>query len=173
MRYFLIALCVFVIAACSKGNQHNDLRAYIDEVKATPAGKIEGIPSYPPYESFIYSSASKRSPFDQPVDIQRRVFAKANANVKPDLNRPKQHLESFDLSSLTMVGTLAKGDSFWALVLDPSGQITKVLPGNYMGKNHGKIITLDDVKIELIEIVSNGLDGWVERPRLLALAKKG
>jgi type IV pilus assembly protein PilP len=162
-----------ILVACSGGAEHSDLRAYIKEVQAKPAGKIDPVPTYPPYETFIYGSASKRSPFDQPVDIQRRVYAQANSNIQPDFNRVKQHLESFDLSSLIMVGTLSQGGNLWALIQDPSGGIVKVAKGNYMGKNHGKVLVVDNTKIELMEIVSNGLDGWVERPRLLTLAKKG
>lgn len=173
MKKIVLVIYMVGLVACSGGSGHEDLRAYIGEVKAKPAGKIDPIPTYPPYETFIYTAASKRSPFDQPVDIQRRVYAEANSNLKPDFNRTKEHLESFDLANLSMVGTLSQGGNLWALVQDPSGGIVKVAKGNYIGRNHGKVIAVDNTKLELMEIVSNGLDGWVERPRLLTLAKKG
>jgi len=171
MKLIFISLALVLLVSCG-GGEHSDLRNFIDETKARPAGRIEPIPTFPPYETYVYSSASVRSPFDRPIDIQRRVYAKANSNVRPDFNRTKEYLESFDLASLSMVGTLKKGSSLWALVKDPSGGILRVARGNYMGQNHGKVITVDNTKIELIEIVSDGLDGWVERPRLLALSKK-
>lgn len=171
MRLILISVFCFSLFACG-GSEHADLSAFIEETKARPAGRIEPIPTFPPYESYIYASASLRSPFDRPIDIQRRVYAKANSNIRPDFNRTKEYLESFDLASLAMVGTLKKGASLWALVQDPSGGIFRVSSGNYIGQNHGKVVTVDNTKIELIEIVSDGLDGWVERPRLLALSKK-
>lgn len=167
-----LVLVVLSVASCSSSGDHSDLRSFINETKARPAGRIEPIPTYPPYESFIYQAASKRSPFDKPIDIQRRVFAKANSNVRPDFNRVKEHLESFDFAGLEMVGTLKKGSSLWALVRDPSGGISRVATGNYVGKNHGRVVSVDNTKLELIEIVSDGLNGWVERPRLLALANK-
>lgn len=175
MKSIVLALLIssfFVLSGCSSSSGHGDLQNFIDETKARPAGRIEPIPTYPPYESFIYAAASMRSPFDKPIDIQRRVFAKSNSNVRPDFNRVKEHLEGFDLASLAMVGTLKRGGSLWALLRDPSGGISRVATGNYVGKNHGKVTSVDDTKIELIEIVSDGLDGWVERPRLLALANK-
>lgn len=173
MRYLYCLLFVVLgLNACSSGNNHADLVQFIKTTKERPAGKIEPIPTYPPYESFIYASASMRSPFDKPIDIQQRRWAGTRSDVSPDFNRVKEHLESFDFEGLAMVGTLRKNDSLWALVRDPSGGISRVAPGNYLGKNHGKIVAVDGNKIELIEIVSDGLDGWVERPRLLALANK-
>jgi len=173
MKKLTLVFVLGLLVSCSGGSEHADLQAFISQVRAKPAGKIDPIRTYPPYETFLYQSASKRSPFDQPVDIQRRIYAKANSNLKPDFNRTKEHLESFDLSGLVMVGTLSQGGNLWALIQDPSGGIQKVAQGNYMGKNHGKIIVVDNTKLELMEIVSNGLNGWVERPRLLTLAKKG
>ncbi len=171
LRIFVLCVFALSLSACG-GGDHSDLRQFIQQVKDKPAGRIEPIPTYPPYESYIYSSASNRSPFDKPVDIQRRIHAKADSNVRPDFNRTKEFLESFDIAGLAMVGTLRKGGALWALVRDPSGGIHRVAPGNYVGKNHGKVMMVDNTKIELIEIVSDGLDGWLERPRVLALVEK-
>jgi type IV pilus assembly protein PilP len=171
MRSVIISFLLLGLLSCG-GNDHRDLSEFIAKTKQRPAGRIEPIPTFPPYESYIYSSASLRSPFDRPIDIQRRVYAQANSDVRPDFNRVKEPLESFDLASLSMVGTLKMGGGLWALVEDPSGGILKVASGNYIGQNHGKVVAVDNSKIELIEIVSDGLDGWVERPRLLALSKK-
>lgn len=169
---FLALISMMSLLSACGGGDNADLRQFIQQEKNKPPGRIEPIPSYPPYESYIYSAASIRSPFDKPVDIQRRVFAKADSNVKPDLSRTKEYLEGFDIAGMAMVGTLKKGGTLWALVKDPSGGIHPVKGGNYIGKNHGKIMSIDNAKIELIEIVSDGLDGWLERPRVLALAEK-
>ncbi|WP_096086055.1 pilus assembly protein PilP [Agaribacterium haliotis] len=172
MKVYLFLPVLLLLVSCGSSGGHSDLREYIAQVKARPAGRIEPIPTYPPYESFIYASASKRSPFDKPVDIQRRVYAKANKNVSPDFNRTKEYLEGFDIAGMAMVGTLQQKQQLWALVKDGGGGIHRVSAGNYLGKNHGKVVSVDKTKIELIEIVSDGLDGWVERPRVLALAEK-
>lgn len=160
------------MVGCSQSGDHADLRRFIDAEKARPAGRIDPIPTYPPYENFIYSAVSKRSPFDKPIDIQRRVYVQGDSAVKPDFTRTKEHLEGFDVGSLVMVGTLKRGEMLWALLRDANGEIHRVSKGNYVGNNHGKIMSVENTKIELVEIVSDGLDGWVERPRLLALAEK-
>ncbi|WP_370979923.1 pilus assembly protein PilP [Agaribacterium sp. ZY112] len=172
MRTAFLFILFAALSGCDSGGGDSDLRGYIAQVKAKPAGRIEPIPTYPPYESFIYASAALRSPFDKPVDILKRVYRLSAADVSPDLNRKKEFLEGFDVASLSMVGTLQQGDNFWALVKDSSGGIHRVDKGDYLGLNHGKVVEVDKTKIELIEVVSDGLSGWVERPRILSLAEK-
>ncbi|SMF51529.1 type IV pilus assembly protein PilP [Alteromonadaceae bacterium Bs31] len=167
----LFPLSVF-LASCDFGGGNSDLSAYIAEVKQRPAGNIEAPPSFRPYEAFVYSASAMRSPFELPVDVERRVYAASSSNVKPDFTREKEFLEGYSLTSLRMVGTLKKGPTLWALINDGGGGIHMVTDGNYMGKNHGKIIETTESKIELLEIVSDGLDGWVERPKVLAISEK-
>ncbi|WP_075185427.1 pilus assembly protein PilP [Teredinibacter haidensis] len=171
-RILLISVIGVSIVGCSSGSDHADLRSYIGEVKQRPAGSIEPLPSFRPYEAFIYSSAAMRSPFDLPMDVERRVYASSSANVKPDFSREKEFLEDFALSSLQMVGSLKKGETLWALIKDGEGRIHLVTQGNYLGNNHGKVVEMSEAKLDLIEIVSDGLDGWLERPSVLALAEK-
>lgn len=164
---------VLSLGACSFGGGDDDLQAFIREVKAKPAGVIEPLPSFSTYESFTYSASVLRSPFDPPVDIAaRQVQGRSGENVKPDFNRKKEFLEGFDLTAITMVGTLEKGGTLWALIKDGSGGIHWVTKGNYVGKNHGRIVATRENQVELLEIVSDGLGAWLERPRILALSEK-
>jgi len=172
LRILSLLVIFALLSACDYGDKNSDLKSYIAEVKARPAGTIEPLPAFRPYEAFVYSAAAMRSPFDLPVDVERRVYAGSGGNVKPDFSREKEYLEEFDLSSLQMVGTLEKGGTLWALIRNKNGEINWVTDGNFLGKNHGKIVETTETKVELVEIVSDGLDGWVERPSVLALSEK-
>ncbi len=160
-----------LLGGCGSSN-HSDLNAYIDEVKSRPAKPIKPLPVFTPYESFTYGASVKRSPFDRPVDLIQRNYGRTGEDVKPDLSRKSEYLEDFDLGSLRMVGTIKKDNTLWALISDPTGTVTKVAVNNYIGKNHGKIVSANNTQIELLEIVSDGLSGWVERPRVLAVIEK-
>lgn len=166
---FLVSIALY---GCSLGGEHSDLRSYIQQTKSRPAGNIEPLPTFRPFEAFIYSATAVRSPFDRPVEVKRRIYAQSSNNVKPDLNRTKEYLEGFELGGVKMVGNLKKNNVLWALLSDPNGVIHWVKNGNFVGKNHGRIIETEENKIELIEIVSDGLDGWVERPRVIALSEE-
>ena len=167
---FVLVLLGLLLTAC--GGENGDLREYIDEVKSRPGGAIEPLEAFQPIEPFIYSAAALRAPFDLPIEVKQRKFVKSDKNIKPNFSRKKEYLEGFNFNSLQMVGTLKKSGTIWALVKDDKGGIHRVKNGNYVGKNHGRIVATSEVKLDLIEIVSDGLDGWVERPRILALSEK-
>lgn len=169
----IFTLClVALIYGCGGASDHSELKTYVQSVKAKPARAIEPLPPFRPYESFVYSAAAERSPFDRPVDVAQRVYGRTGSDVKPDMNREKEYLEAYELGQLRMVGTITKSGKLWALIADPTGFVTRVSAGNFIGKNHGRITSTAQTQVELLEIVSDGLEGWIERPRILALSEK-
>jgi type IV pilus assembly protein PilP len=41
-----------------------------------------------------------------------------------------------------------------------------------MGQNYGRITAISGDKVDLVELVSNGNGGWMERPASVALGAK-
>src|SRR5690606_4524088 len=91
------------------------------------------------------------------------------STLRPDPDRPKEPLESFPLDSLDMVGTLGGPESIIALVMDPGRVIHRILPGQYMGQNDGRVTGVFEDRIELTELVPDGAGGWMERQAQVAL----
>ncbi|WLQ14020.1 pilus assembly protein PilP [Hahella aquimaris] len=168
----LTAAFPLLLSGCSSNSGFEDLQLFVQEVKARPKGRIEPLPEPKAYQAFSYSAANRRSPFSQPEEIKlAQVEATPKSNVKPDFDRPPELLESFSIGSMNMVGTINKdGEStLYALVNDGQGGIHRVRKGQYMGKNHGKVVSINETGIEIVEIVSDGQGGWFERPRTLGL----
>jgi type IV pilus assembly protein PilP len=156
------------LSAC--GGANDDLRVYIDEVKARPGGRIEPLPPVEPAPTYVYEAGPRRSPF-MPDAPQRRVSNDPNAVDGPDANRPREFLEQFPLDTLRMVGTLQLQGRNYGLVQGKDGLVHRVLPGNFVGQNDGKIVGISSTKISVIEIVPDGLGGYIERPAALALTE--
>jgi len=76
------------------------------------------------------------------------------------------------IDSLKMVGLLQQKSQTWGLVRDPDGTIHRVQPGNFAGQNHGRIVTVGENRIDIIELVPDGLSGWVNREAVLAMAEE-
>ena len=173
MRFYLpFIFCSFVlIGGCESNRDFSDLQAFMDEVRARPKGSIEPLPKFQPYESFTYGAASLRSPFQPPVKIDLASRQKGSADVKPDESRVKQFLEDFNIETFQMVGTLANDGGIFALISGSSG-VHRVRVGDYLGRNHGRILAIDDAKIDVVEIVPDGEGGWLERPRSLSLKER-
>lgn len=173
MKCAHLIFCFFiavVLGGCGDRREFGDLQSYMDEVRARPKGSIEPLPQFQPYEPFTYSAGGMRSPFQKPVKIDVAGQQKGSKNVKPDESRVKQFLEGFNIEVFQMVGTLSGGTGEYALVKGAGG-VYRVKVGDYLGSNHGRVIAIDESKIDVIEIVPDGEGGWLERPRSLALSE--
>lgn len=168
LRATLLLGFSLLLAACSS-NDFADIEQFMAKTRAKPAGEIEPIPLFKPYKVFRYNAAASRSPFEVPIKVAEIANLARSSNVKPDFNRVKEQLESFGLESLSMVGTLEQKGTIWALIEDGQGSVHQVEKGNYMGRNFGRIVEIRHDSVAVIEIISNGKDSWVERPRTLNL----
>ncbi len=158
-------LAALVAAGCSGGQ--SDLQKWIAATKKKPGGRIQPLPEVKPYETYVYSAGKLRSPFQpQGPDARQRP----GQSLRPSSRRNREFLEGFSLDTLKMVGTFKVGNNFYGLVQSKDGLVHKVQPGNYMGQNDGKVTEITGGKISLVEIIPDGLGGYIERPASLALA---
>ena len=161
----ILILSAIGLAAC--GGDMDDLDQYINETKAKPGGRIDPLPEITPYEVFTYIADAQglRSPF-MPDTPQA---SSSGGGARPDLDRSREYLESFPLDTLGMVGTLYIGDTMYGLVQTADGLIHRVVPGNYMGQNDGRITEISESEIALVEIISDGIGGYIERDAAVGL----
>jgi type IV pilus assembly protein PilP len=151
------------LSGCGGGNA--DLDAYLAEVKSRPAQPLDPLPVMQQFETFEYTAQDLRDPFSNPTADE----SGANNGLRPDPNRPKEPLESFPLDGLDMVGTLGEGGTLVGLIMDPERVIHRVNVGNYMGQTDGRITSITEDRIELIELAPDGNGGWIERRAEVAL----
>lgn len=168
---FLLNASFILLSGCGVGSDFSDLQGYMDEVRARPKGEIEPLPKFLPYESFAYSAAALRSPFQPPIKLEIAARQKGSGDIKPDETRTKQFLEGFNIETFVMVGTLANDSGSFALV-SGAGGVHRVKVGDYLGHNYGRILAIDQSKIDVVEIVPDGEGGWLERPRSLPLKER-
>lgn len=161
---------VLLLAGCGANNM-GDLQSYVRNVNARPPGPIEPLPEIKPVETFVYEPGERRDPFQSDVQAESEPLAATDSGPAPDPNRPKEELESYPLDSLRMVGTLEQDDTRWGLIRTKEGVVHRVTVGNYMGQNHGQIISIGLDAIQLNEIVSDAPGQWRERAATVALSK--
>lgn len=171
-RATLIGLACLVIAGCS--SKDAELKAWMDQVRAEEKVTIEPLPVLKPYEPFVYKREDLKDPFLDTLTEQKaeNVADASLGGVRPDLNRRKEALEAYPLDALRMVGTLARGDSLWALIQAPDQTISRVAVGNYLGENYGRITAVADTRVNLVEIIPNGTGGWLERPAAVEIVEQ-
>lgn len=161
-----------LLTGCTDGTL-DDLRQYVGEVGKRKAPAPEPLPPIKPYNVYTYA-AQETDPF-RPFFQQSQTEADSEedeSGIKPDFDRDKEELEDFPLDSLRMVGTLEQEEGIWAIVLAADATIHRVQVGNYLGQNHGKIVNIQEDRLDLLEIARDSRNRWQERPASIALAEE-
>lgn len=170
IKFLLItASSLTLLSACSK--DVSDLYNYIEQSKTKYVGSVKPIPQFKPYESFTYSAGELRDPFVANVDLEEDTVAEKNS-LRPDRRRPKEPLEAFPLDTLSMVGILEQEDNRWGLIKDPQNVVHRIQLGNYMGQNEGRVIEISETDVRLIEIIPDGIGGYIERDASIAIGSE-
>lgn len=170
LRFTLYTLFTVMLLGCGSDSDMEELQEYIAEVKNRSPQPLEPLPEPKIFQTFTYVANDRRGPFTPSDDTDEQPMADPTSTVFPRKDRRKEELESFPLDALNMVGTLRQNSEIWALIQAADGTVHRVKAGNYMGKNHGKILSIAEDKIDIIEIVSNGMGGWLERAANLVLS---
>jgi type IV pilus assembly protein PilP len=175
---FLLITTVLLSGCVDWVEDKQDLVQFVNTAKAAPAGKIEPLPEFKPYYSFVYEGASMREPFVELVPYTEPEKPEepgvVSGGLQPNQERTKEYLESFALDDLEMVGSILKKDdkTLWALIKDGNAEVHRVGKGAYMGLDFGQVVEVDEDKVVLSEIVTNGRGGWMKRSRNLVLSEQ-
>jgi type IV pilus assembly protein PilP len=162
-RWLLIAATCFAassLTACS--SRDDELDQFIADTKKQPGGRVEPLPELKPYETYAYESANGRSPFIP-------GGSGSAGGIRPDTRRNPEFLEQFSLDTLRMVGTLRLQDRTYGLIKTKDGLVHRVQVGAFVGQAQGKITEISPSRISVVEMVPDGVGGYMERAAALAL----
>ncbi|MCK4833460.1 MAG: pilus assembly protein PilP [Gammaproteobacteria bacterium] len=162
----ILCLSLSSLGGCSQ--DISDLQTFISQTKSSHVGSVKPIPQFKPYESFSYSAAELRDPFVATVDIEDDDTTKTSL-LNPDSTRPREPLEVFPLDTLSMVGILEQNAQLWGLIKDPQNIVHRIQVGHYMGQSEGRVIEINESAIYLVEIVPDGIGGYIERDASIAI----
>lgn len=163
------SIIVIGLASCST-DEHDDLVQYVNSVKAKKGGRIPPLPEFKTQEKYTYNVSEMRDPFSQFGQSAQLGHTQAStSDFQPNLNRNKEALEAFPLDSLVFSGRLELAGKAWAIITTPDGFLHKVKIGNYLGTNYGAITNITETTIQITEIVSDGLGGWIEREAAISV----
>ncbi len=166
LKPIILSVSLLSISACSQ--DISDLQSFIAQQKSAHVGSVKPIPQFKPYESFSYTAAELRDPFVSMMELEKDEGTKTSL-LNPDSTRPRQPLEIFPLDTLSMVGILEQNTQLWGLIKDPQNIVHRVQVGQYMGQSEGRIIEINESAIYLVEIVPDGIGGYIERDASIAI----
>ena len=68
-----------------------------------------------------------------------------------------------------MVGILEREGQTYGLLQTQDGLVHRVLPGNYVGQNDGRIVAVSESEINIDELVPDGIGGFFKRSAAISL----
>jgi type IV pilus assembly protein PilP len=159
-RVFITIGALISLSGCTSDPDKSVINFIKETEKQTP-GYIENVPVIPEPEALKYSAETLRDPFES-SDVLKTASKDAQNRFGggPDLDRPRELLESFPLDSLAMVGTLEKEGIFYALIKDSSDTVHLASVGNHIGENGGQIEKITETEIDVKEWLPDGKGGW-------------
>jgi type IV pilus assembly protein PilP len=165
-KYIFIVFASSLVSGCF--DRDTNIKTYVETVKKTAPGKIDPLPPVKVYHGVDFSAQNYLSPFEKGVRTgefgdDEDGDSKIKAHVpRPDAARKKEFLEQDPLNSYVMVGTMSKGQKIWGLVKDRRGMVHVVKVGDYIGQNSGRIISISENEIKLMETKLGAAGDWVE-----------
>lgn len=182
MKYIpLLMIAGSVLLAGCSSDVNEDLKSWMQSVKAKPPGAIPPMPEMTPQEDYRYAASAEnvRSPFSAfqigKTAQYTEIVAGCPEDAQPDPNRHKEDLERYTLETLRMVGVLGKNGELEAIVRGSAGTnagvVYRIGKGNYLGVNHGRITKITEERITLEEKIPDGSGCWIKRDSFLNLGE--
>lgn len=143
-----------MIVGCSSGPEES-VKTFVSNTKKQTPEPIIPLPQLSSIEGILYEASHLRSPFEPAIVslLDKPAF----------VEQPKSLLEYYPLDSLRMVGTLVRKNKMSALIRDKSGWIHRVDENDRIGQHSGKIVTITESAIEVVEWVVDNEGKWIER----------
>ncbi|PIE46262.1 MAG: hypothetical protein CSA44_00500 [Gammaproteobacteria bacterium] len=185
-RWGCLALLLPLFGCDPFDSQQDRVAAFIDDAqqkemidsRQTAQSQTAQLRNIKPYKPYRYKT-QLRDPFQDRLSIDNTAVSQQN-NIEqtqttvclpPQCVAPEAHakslLEEYDLARLVFVGTMS-GSRKIALIRTPDHGTVQVKIGDYMGKDNGRVVDIQDYSLVLQEkIYHNGL--WQNKKTVLTI----
>ena len=166
----LMCFLVLVVTLSACGSNNEELQAWMDQQKREVRPNVQPLKPPKKFNPDPYSVADVVDPFAlQKLTVALKQEAhQPNSLMSAEMNRRREPLEALPLDSMTMVGSVNRKGSAYALI-KADGLLYQVKPGDYLGQNFGKVMKISETDVELREIVQDASGEWIERQTNLQL----
>jgi type IV pilus assembly protein PilP len=148
-------------------SDEQEIKQWMAETKAQTHPQVKPIKPPTDFVPFAYTAKDAVDPFSPNKLLIGMERGKAS-NLKPDLDRRKELLESYPIDTIKMVGTIRKAGVVYAL-LQIDRSVYQVKAGQHLGQDYGLITSVTEEAVNLKEIVQDATGDWVERMSKLEL----
>ncbi len=166
----MLAVLVSTLWLCGCGQDDStELRDWMESVKKETRLVVPKLNPPKTYMPVPYEVKADIDPFNPEKLMAVLARMKDNGGrLKPNMDRPREELESFPLDTLKMVGIIEKNGLKLALIQSDK-KVYQAKLGGYIGQNFGLIVKISEAEVQIKETVQDAAGDWVEREAKLEL----
>jgi len=165
-------MATLLLAGCGDSDVR-EVRDWMEQVKRDTRPAVKPLPEPKDFLPYAYGAKDAVDPFDanKLLGELARAAATSNNPNQPDLQRPREQLETFPLDTMQMVGTMEKGGTRFAL-LQIERALYQVKAGQRIGQNFGVVTHVGEDAVDIREVVQDAAGEWTQRMTKLELQTK-
>ena len=170
-RKCVVLGAVVVVTACSSPSE--ELQAWTEQQRREVKFGVQPLPPPSRFEQQSYVALQEVDPFNSQKlsGAMRQEVRQMDARMTAELSRRREPLEAFPLDALALTGSvLRQGRPVALIAVDKL--LYQVKQGDYMGQNYGRVVKIEESRIELREIVQDASGEWVERITALQMQER-
>lgn len=167
----LFVAVLLLLTGCS--GEQQELSQWVAQQRDEVKPSVQSILPPKTFNPQPYLAAEAVEPFStQKLTVAIKQEARQPSSLlASEVNRRPEPLEAFPLDSVTMVGSLIKHNTPFAL-LKVDKLLYQVKLGDYLGQNYGKIVKITEADMSIREVVQDGSGEWTERISSIQLQEK-
>jgi type IV pilus assembly protein PilP len=161
-----------LLAGCGDSDVR-EVRDWMAQVQRDTKPSVKKLAEPKDFIPYAYEQKDAVDPFNQNKLLGELAKAAESSNNpnRPDMNRPKELLETFPLDTMKMVGVIQKGGVTYGLV-QIEKNVYQVKSGMRVGQNYGLVTRVAENAIDIREVVQDAGGDWVDRMSRLELQEK-
>jgi type IV pilus assembly protein PilP len=167
-----MALASALLAGCGASDVR-EVQDWMDQVRRDTHPSVKPLPEPKDFLPYAYGAKDAVDPFNPTKllgELARAAATSDNPN-QPDMQRPRELLETFPLDTMQMVGTIEKGGARYAL-LQVDRSLYQVTTGQRIGQNFGVVTHVGEDAVDIREVVQDAAGEWTGRMTKLELQTK-
>lgn len=157
-RTKLSLLAFFVLLAGCGGEEHQDIKNWMQSEQANMRGRVPPLPQVKTFPVVDFDQLQVTDPF-----LASKLDPDKRQNNRPDTNRRREPLEAYPLESLKLVGMMISKDGRPVALVQADRTVHQIRVGNYIGQNFGLVTKISDTELSLKELIEDSNGDWVER----------
>jgi type IV pilus assembly protein PilP len=167
------ALAAAMLLAGCGDSDVREVRDWMEQVKRDTRPAVKPLPEPKDFLPYAYGARQAVDPFNpnKLLGELARAAATSNNPNQPDLQRPREQLETYPLDTMQMVGTMEKGGVRFAL-LQVDRSLYQVRTGQRIGQNFGVVAHVGEDAVDIREVVQDAAGEWTGRMSKLELQTK-